>query len=95
MMNPGEDAVARPRWLNWLPVLAREERRNLFENFEVRDKEDGAVSPWPRFGWGRNRGGQKRETRRSTRHGTGSASRFPPVTSALTIRVAVDQIHQS
>jgi hypothetical protein len=21
MMNPGEDAVARSHWLNWLPVL--------------------------------------------------------------------------
>ncbi len=35
MMNPGEDAVARSRWLNWLPVLAREERRSLFENFQA------------------------------------------------------------
>ncbi len=35
MMNPGEDAVARPRWLNWLPVLAREERLSLFENFQA------------------------------------------------------------
>ena len=35
MMNPGEDTVARPRWLNWLPVLAREERLSLFENFQA------------------------------------------------------------
>jgi uncharacterized hydrophobic protein (TIGR00271 family) len=35
MMNPGEDAVARSRLLHWLPVLQREERRNLFEHFQA------------------------------------------------------------
>ncbi len=35
MMNPGEKALARPRWLNWLPVLGREERRSLFEIFQA------------------------------------------------------------
>ena len=34
-MNPGEDALARSRWFSWLPVLGREERRSLFENFQA------------------------------------------------------------
>lgn len=35
MMNPGEEALARPRLLSWLPVLGREERRDLFETFQA------------------------------------------------------------
>jgi len=35
MMNPGEEALARPRWLKWLPVVGREQRRALFENFQA------------------------------------------------------------
>ncbi len=35
MINPGDDALARSRWLNWLPVLGREQRRSLFENFQA------------------------------------------------------------
>ena len=35
MMNPGEEALARPRLLGWLPVLGREERRDLFETFQA------------------------------------------------------------
>jgi uncharacterized hydrophobic protein (TIGR00271 family) len=35
MMNPGEEAVARSRFLQWLPVVEREQRRNLHEYFEA------------------------------------------------------------
>ncbi len=35
MMNPGEEAVARRRFLKWLPVVGREERRALFETFQA------------------------------------------------------------
>lgn len=35
MMRPGEEVLARPRWLKWLPVIGREERRNLFEQFQA------------------------------------------------------------
>ena len=34
MPETGEDGVMRTRWLGWLPVLQREERRNLFETFQ-------------------------------------------------------------
>jgi uncharacterized hydrophobic protein (TIGR00271 family) len=35
MMNPGEEAVARSRFLRWLPMVEREQRRNLHEYFEA------------------------------------------------------------
>lgn len=35
MMNPGEDVVPRSRWLQWLPIVEREQRRNLHEHFEA------------------------------------------------------------
>lgn len=34
MMNPGEETIARSRFLKWLPVVEREQRRNLHEYFE-------------------------------------------------------------
>lgn len=35
MMSPGEEAVLRSRWLQWLPIVERDQRRKLHEHFDA------------------------------------------------------------